>query len=109
MPNFLKTPRRQLKLLKKCKCVKAKEDEVLLSPEVLERLQEAKTQIAKKEKSSKKCHKDLVDVMIVNDHEELEGNEISQEENDTTCSSCGNYGKHYTKKGTWLICNTCDY
>ena len=35
---------------------------------------------------------------IVNDHQEQEGNEISQEENDTSCSFCGNYGKH-TKKG----------
>ena len=60
-----------------------------------------KAKTAKKGKSSKKCHKCLADVMIVNDHQEQEGNEISQEENDTSCSFCGNYGKHAKKGGLY--------
>ena len=39
-----------------------------------------------KEKSSKKCCKDVTDVMIVTDHEEQEDNEISDEEDDTAYS-----------------------
>ena len=67
----------------------------------MEKLQEeAKTRSGKKRKTLKKCRKDLIDVMIVNDDEEQEKDEeeeISEEGDDTVCNICGTLWKKYTK------------
>ena len=77
----------------------------------MEKLQEeAKTRSGKERKTLKKCRKDLIDVMIVNDHEEQEDDgeeEISEEGDDTVCNICGTLWKKYTK-GIWLISNIYD-
>ena len=43
--------------------------------------------------------------MNVKDHEEQE---LSEEGVGRASNICGALWKTYTKKGTWLICNTCD-
>ena len=62
---------------KQCKRVQANEGDVLTTPEVLKRLQEeAMARQVKKQKSSKKCRKDLVGIGLLNNNEQ-EDNEIS--------------------------------
>ena len=62
---------------------------------------------AKKQNSSNKCHKDLVGIGLLNNNEQ-EDNEISEDEDDTSCNICEILWKTYTKKGTWPIYDICD-
>ena len=94
---------------KQRKRVQANKGDVLTTPEVLERLQEeAMARQVKKQKSSKKCHKDLVGIGLLNNNEQ-EDNEISEDEDDTACNICKILWKTYTKKRTWLTCDICNH
>ena len=46
--------------------------------------------------------------MNVKDHEKQEDIEITEKVDDTACKICRTLWKTYVKKGTWLICDTCD-
>ena len=67
---------------KRCKRIQTKEGEVLTHPEVLEDYKKKSRHSKQPKKLSKECHKDLVDVMKVKEHEEQEGMDINEKEND---------------------------
>ena len=46
--------------------------------------------------------------MNFKDHEEQEDMEISGKEGDPACNICRTLWKTYTKKGTWVIFDTCE-